>query len=81
MKNELIFIKQENEHIEGGSTQKEYFKYICHEPDSACQIEPTVCRIVDKFSIADEPVWEVDETECKQCIKANSRVLEDIYNA
>jgi hypothetical protein len=61
------------------SLDKQYFKYVCHDPEDICKLEPIVCRTVDKFNPFDEPVWEADQAQCSQCIKADSRVLEDIY--
>lgn len=85
MHKELKFIRKENEVSHNGtgdvsnSVEKQYFHYTCHEPDAECQIVPIVCRIVDKFSPENEPVWQVDDRDCDRCIKIDSRVLEDVY--
>jgi hypothetical protein len=85
MQKHLEFIKREAESSlddDGNlekSVEKQYFKYICHDSDDDCRLEPVVCRTVDQFHPFDEPVWETDTAKCRQCIKANSRVLEDIY--
>lgn len=85
MNKSLEFVRSENEklyHSNGdlkSSLEKKYFEYVCHEPDSACQLKPVVCRVVDKLQPDAEAVWEVDESVCNRCFATDNRLLEDLY--
>jgi len=63
-----------------GSLEKKYFKYVCHDPDDACQLNPVVCRVVDLFQPDAEPAWHSNETGCNQCFGVNDRALEELYS-
>lgn len=85
MEKRLEFIKKEDDKTYNGkgnlltSYQKEYFNYICHEPDDACQLSAVVCRVHDKFHPENEAVWTFDEKGCERCYGVNGRLLEDLY--
>jgi len=87
MEKKLIFVRAENvkAYDDKGrlesSEERQYFKYICHEPDTECQLVPVVCRIKQKVNTFDEPKWEVDENVCKRCFQTDCRALEDLFNA
>lgn len=62
------------------STEKKYFKYVCHEANAECQLNPVVCREVDLFNPDQEAHWQSNESGCEKCFGVNDRALEELYS-